>query len=329
MPLAFGEGDEVNGNPGRRQPPPASRSASPASSGPAAATGAAGRWDPGQYHMFSDHRRRPALELLARAPPADPGLAVDLGCGTGEVTRLIAERWPGAAVQGVDHSPDMLARARAGDAEDEEGAGDEEGAAGTAGGNGGKGEAVRVEWIEADIAAWSPASPPGLLYANASLQWVDGHEELFPRLLRSLAPGGVLAVQMPLSREARSHRLMHEVLAGGGPDGAPLGSESLRREIARRWVLDPAEYFDLLATAGAARIDVWTTEYLQALQGEDPVLEWVSGTGLRPILNGLAGEERVRFLDRYRAALRDAYPRRPDGATLYPFRRLFIVAVRA
>ena len=319
MPLVLGNGDEVNGDPGRRQPPHASRSASPASSDAAAAIDAAGCWDPGQYHKFSDHRRRPALELLARASPADPGLAVDLGCGTGEITRLIAERWPGAAVQGIDHSPDMLARARAGDAAGEEDA---------EGGQSGKGEAAGVEWIEADIAAWSPASPPGLLYANASLQWVDGHEELFPRIFRSLAPGGVLAVQMPLSREARSHLLMHEVLAGGGPGGAPLGTEALRREVARRWVLDPAEYFDLLAAAGAARLDVWTTEYLQALGGEDPVFEWVSGTGLRPILNGLAGEERDRFLERYRAALRDAYPRRPDGATLYPFRRLFLVAVR-
>ena len=292
----------MNGDPNRRRPPP----------GPSGGA-APGRWDPGQYHKFSDHRRRPALELLARAPSADPGLAVDLGCGSGEITRLIAERWPGAAVQGVDNSPDMLARARAGSVGDAES---------------GQGGGAGVEWIEADIASWSPASPPGLLYANASLQWVEGHEALFPRLLRSLAPGGALAAQMPLSREARSHRLMHEVLAEGGPDGAPLGTEALRREIARRWVLDPSEYFDLLA-ADTARLDVWTTEYLQALEGEDPVLEWVSGTGLRPILNGLAGEERERFLDRYRAALRAAYPRRPDGTTLYPFRRLFIVAVRA
>ena len=309
----------MNGDPGRRRLPPATPSAASgaaAAAGGAAAASAGGRWDPGQYHKFSDHRRRPALELLARVPPIEPGLAVDLGCGSGEITRLIAERWPGAAVQGVDNSPDMLARARAGDE------------AGAAGEGRGKGEAAEIEWVEADVAAWSPASPPGLLYANASLQWVDGHEALFPRLLRSLAPGGVLAAQMPLSRQARSHRLMHEVLAGGGPDGAPLGAEALRREIARRWVLDPAEYFDLLA-AGAARLDIWTTEYLQALEGEDPVLEWVSGTGLRPILNGLAGEERERFLDRYRAALRGAYPRRPDGVTLYPFRRLFMVAVRA
>ena len=267
----------------------------------------AGRWDPGQYHKFSDHRRRPAVELLARVPPADPGLAVDLGCGSGEITRLLAERWPGAAVQGIDNSPDMLARARAGEA-----------------GGGGPG----IEWIEADIAAWAPPRPPGLVYANASLQWVDGHAALFPRLFRSLAPGGVLAVQMPRSREARSHLLMSEVLAGGGPGGAPIGTEPLRREIARRWVLDPQEYFDLLA-AGAARLDIWTTEYIHGLEGEDPVLEWVSGTGLRPILNGLAGGERTRFLDRYREGLREAYPRRPDGTTLYPFPRLFIVAVRA
>ena len=283
---------------------------------------AAGPWDPGQYHKFSDHRRRPAVELLARVPPADPGLAVDLGCGSGEVTRLIAERWPGAAVQGIDNSADMLARARAGDGADGGDAGD-----GGDDADAGDGSGRRVEWIEADIAAWSPPSPPGLVYANASLQWVEGHETLFPRLLRSLAPGGVLAVQMPRSREARSHELMHEILAAGGPGGTPIGPEALWREVSRKWVLDPGDYFDLLA-AGAARLDIWTTEYLQVLEGEDPVLEWVSGTGLRPILNGLAGEERDRFLARYRAALREAYPRRPDGTTLYPFPRLFIVAVR-
>ena len=282
------------------------------------AAGGQGRWNPGQYHKFTDHRRRPAVELLARTHPADPALAVDLGCGSGEITRLIAERWPGAAVKGIDNSPDMLDRARSEDARSGGGAGDEGAPAAKAG----------IEWIEADAAAWTPPSPPGLIFANASLQWVDGHETLFPRLLRSLAPGGFLAVQMPLSRRSRSHVLMHEILAVGGPGGAPIGPDSLRHEVARRWVLDASDYFDLLAPH-AASLDVWETEYLQVLEGEDPVLEWVSGTGLRPILNGLAGEERDRFLARYREALRDAYPRRPDGATLYPFRRLFIVAVRA
>ena len=268
---------------------------------------APGPWDPGQYHRFSDHRRRPAVELLARVPPADPGLAVDLGCGSGEVTRLLAERWPGATVQGIDNSPDMLARARSGDAGD--------GAPG-------------IEWVEADIVAWTPSRPPGLVYANASLQWVDGHEALFPRLLRTLAPAGVLAAQMPLSREARSHLLMHEVLATGGPHGTPIGPAPLRAEISRRWVLDPREYFDLLAPA-ADRLDIWTTEYFQVIEGDDPVLEWVRGTGLRPILNALPAPDLDNFLRAYRQALRDAYPQRPDGSTVYPFRRLFIVAIRA
>ena len=289
-------------------------------------------WDPGQYHKFSDHRRRPAVELLARVPPdANPGLVVDLGCGSGEVTRLLAERWPGAAVQGIDNSPDMLARASAGVAVDSASRSSSGSGLGSESGSG-SGETGRrradIEWIEADIATWSPPSPPGLLYANASLQWVDGHEALFPRLFGALATGGALAVQMPLSRTARSHILMHEVLASGGPGGTPIGPESLKREIARKWVLDPDTYFDLLGPQ-AARLDIWSTEYLQVLEGDDPVLEWVSGTGLRPILNGLAGEDRVRFLDRYRGALRDTYPRRADGTTLYPFPRLFIVAVRS
>ena len=269
----------------------------------------AGPWDPGQYHKFSDHRRRPAVELLTRVPPVDPSFVVDLGCGSGEITHLIAERWPQARVQGVDNSPDMLERASVADDGD---------------GNG----RARVEWVEADIRSWTPPAPPGLVYANAALQWVDGHEALFPRLFAALAPGGVLAVQMPRSREARSHILMHETLLCAGHDSTPIGPEPLRREIARKWVLDPGEYFDLLAP-DADRLDIWTTEYLQVLRGDDPVLEWVSGTGLRPILNGLAGEERTRFLDVYRPALRAAYPRRADGTTLYPFPRLFIVAVRA
>ena len=157
---------------------------------------------------------------------------------------------------------------------------------------------------------------------------MDGHDTLFPRLFHSLPPGGVLAVQMPRSREARSHILMHETLASGGPGGEPIGPASLRREMARKWVFDPETYHDLLSP-GAEALDIWTTEYLQVLEGEDPVLEWVRGTGLRPILNGLAEPDLTHFLDAYRQALRDAYPRRPDGTTLYPFPRLFIVAIRA
>lgn len=254
------------------------------------------RWDPSQYLAYADLRARPALELLARVPLDAPRTVVDLGCGPGNVTRRLAERWPAARVVGIDHSREMVARARA--------------------------EPSAVEWLCADVSDWSPGAPVELVYSNATLHWVAGHAELFPRLFDAVAPGGVLAVQMPLSFDLPSHRLMRETLAE-----EPFGDEALRAAVGRRWVEDASFYYDALAPR-AARIDVWETEYLQVLEGDDPVLEWVSGTGLRPILNGLEGEERERFLARYRERLRGAYPRRADGRTLYPFRRLFFVATR-
>ena len=259
------------------------------------------RWDPGQYHRFADHRLRPALDLLARVPVAGPSLVCDLGCGSGNVTRVIAERFPAARVAGVDTSSEMLAKA-----------------AQTPG---------RIEWIRADVAQWAPERPPELIYSNAALHWVDDHDVLFPKLLGFLAPGGCLAVQMPLSYSMASHVLMREVLATAGPEGSRLGDEALAAAVGRKWVLDAGEYHDLLAPR-ASSLDIWETEYLQRLEGDDPVLEWVRSTGLRPILNGLHGADRERFLDVYRERLRRAYPRRADGHTLYPFRRLFMVAMR-
>ncbi|HMP41169.1 MAG TPA: methyltransferase domain-containing protein [Roseiflexaceae bacterium] len=260
---------------------------------------AGNRWDPGQYLAFADHRLRPALELLSRVPPANPQVIYDLGCGTGQVTRMIAERWPAARVYGRDNSPQILQQAAA-----------------TPG---------SVTWIQADIADWQPPEAPDLIYSNATLHWVAGHNELFPRLLRLLPPGGLLAVQMPLSWDAPSHRLMRETLANGGPGGRPLGSDKLHQATATAWVASAADYYDLLADT-ARSLDIWETEYLQVLEGDDPVLEWVKGTGLRPILNGLADDERDLFLTAYRERLRRAYPRRADGRTLYPFRRLFMIA---
>ena len=259
------------------------------------------RWDPGQYHRFTDHRLRPALELLDRIPIADASLVYDLGCGSGNVTRVIAERFADARVAGVDISSDMLAKAAE--------------------------RPGRIEWVEADIAEWEPERAPEVIYSNAALHWVDDHTALFPRLLGFVAPGGCLAVQMPLSYSMTSHVLMRETLANGGPNGSRLGDESLAAAVARKWVLEMSEYFDLLAPE-AKSLDVWETEYLQRLEGEDPVLEWVKATGLRPILNGLHGAERDRFLEVYRERLRLAYPRRAGGHTLYPFRRLFMVATR-
>ena len=258
------------------------------------------QWDPQQYLKFSDHRLRPALELLERVPVQNPAIVHDLGCGDGQMARLMAERWPDAAVYGLDNSPQMLEKAAS--------------------------EPSRVEWREADIHTWTPDTPPDLIYSNATLQWLDGHPTLFPRLLGALASGGCLAVQMPLSWGMPSHRLMRETLADGGPDGGNLGDETLRRSVDRKWVLDAAAYYDLLVD-GAASLDIWEVEYLQVLSGDDPVLEWVKGTGLRPILNSLEGTERERYLAEYARRLRVAYPTRPDGHTLYPFRRLFIVAM--
>ena len=259
------------------------------------------RWDPGQYQRFSDHRLRPAIELLARVPLADASLVYDLGCGSGTVTRMLAGRFAGARVIGLDNSSEMLAKASEGP--------------------------NRIEWIRADIADWEPERAPELIYSNAALHWIDGHATLFPRLFGFVAPGGCLAVQMPLSHSMPSHVLMRETLANGGVDGSHLGDEALAAAVARRWVLDAGEYHDLLAS-GAASLDVWVTEYLQRLEGGDPVLEWVEATGLRPILNGLEGDELERFIEVYRERLRRAYPRRAGGYTLYPFRRLFMVAMR-
>lgn len=269
--------------------------AQPGPTGPRGAT----RWDPDQYLKFADHRLRPSLELLARVPLTAPRVVYDLGCGAGEQARLMAESWPDATVCGVDSSREMLQTASA--------------------------EPGRVTWVEADVRTWQPAEPPDLIYSNAAFQWVDGHHELFPRLVSLLAPGGCLAVQMPLSWGMPSHRLMRQTLEDGGPGGTPLGTEELRRRVARKWVDDADEYYDLLV-GQTATIDVWETEYLQILQGADPVLEWVKGSGLRPILNGLGEADRATYLVEYARRLRAAYPARANGRTLYPFRRLFIVA---
>jgi trans-aconitate 2-methyltransferase len=259
-------------------------------------------WDPKLYLKFADYRLRPALELLQRIPLRSPGSIHDLGCGTGQVTRLMAERWPAATVYGLDSSKEMLAQAAA--------------------------KPSGVQWLETDVRTWSPEESPDLIFSNAMLHWVEGHHDLFPQLMGLLKPGGCLAVQMPLSWSAPSHRLMRETLADGGTEGKSLGTEALRQSVARKWVEDPEFYYDILA-GWSSNLDIWETEYLQPLEGDDPVLEWVKGTGLRPILNGLDDEEREIFLAEYTRRLREAYPTRFGGRTLYPFRRLFIVAIRS
>lgn len=252
-------------------------------------------WDPGQYLVFADHRLRPALDLLARIPIRAPRRIFDLGCGPGNVTARLAERWPNAEIVGIDSSAEMLAQARA--------------------------AYPAIAWRSADITEWTPPTPPDVLFSNAALQWIEEHDVLLPRLARALAPGGVLAVQMPHNPHAPT------AVAAQAAARAQGCADLLPPMVTATPVAAPEVYYDLLAGAGLA-VDLWTTEYLQVMTGEDPVLEWVRGTMIRPLIDRLDDEQYAAFLADYGARLRAAYPRRADGVTLFPFRRLFFVARR-
>jgi trans-aconitate 2-methyltransferase len=258
-------------------------------------------WDPGQYLKYAGERLRPALDLLARVPLAAPATIVDLGCGAGNVTRMLGERWPAAAIVGVDSSAAMLAQAR------EKTRGEE-----------------RYAWVEADLAAWRPERAPDLVFSNAALHWLDHHETLLPRLLAAVAPGGALAVQMPDNFGAPSHAALFD-LASSASWRDLLGSRVRRTPVA-----PAADYFGWLV--GARSVDIWTTEYLQVLapagDGEHPVVAWNKGTALTPFLDALPGAARTRFVAEYAERVAAAYPPRADGRVLFPFRRRFIVALR-
>jgi len=250
-------------------------------------------WHPQRYLAFDDHRTRPAADLLARVPLADPERVVDLGCGPGNSTALLTARWPQAKVVGVDNAPTMLAAARERD--------------------------ITAEWLEADIATWTPDAPVDLLFSNAVLQWLPDHRTLLPRLLRQLRPGGVLAVQMPRNFHAPSHTTVHEMAA------MEHWAERLEGRPLRDPVAEPGWYYDVLLPEAVA-LDIWQSEYLQVLEGDDPVVRWVESTSLRPVLQALDEADAARFKEIFAARMRDVYPQRADGRTLFPFRRLFIVA---
>lgn len=253
-------------------------------------------WDPAQYLKFAGPRLRPALDLLQRIDVAAPGTVYDLGAGAGNVTRLLAMRWPEAQTVGVDSSAEMLAKAAA--------------------------DNPGISWQEADLAAWRPERPADLIYSNAALHWLDDHERLLPGLFAGLATGGVLAVQMPRNFAARSHTSITET-ALNGPWRATL--EPLLRPSP---VKPPEFYYDLLAPL-AASLDIWETEYLQVLDGANPVKEWTKGTWLAPLLAALKEPLRSRFEAEYAERVAAAYPPRRDGKTLFPFRRMFLVAAAA
>ncbi|CAN5218554.1 trans-aconitate 2-methyltransferase [soil metagenome] len=253
-------------------------------------------WSPAQYLKFEDERSRPARDLLAQVPLTAATRVVDIGCGPGNSTERLAERFPDAEVIGLDSSPDMLAAARK--------------------------RLPQLRFVEADAAVWAPDAPVDLLFANATFQWVPGHVDVLARLLGGLAHGAALAVQMPDNLTEPSHALMRAV-ALDGPWAAKFASP-----IAREPIATPAAYYDRLKPV-SARVDVWHTLYQHPLADADAIVELVRGTGLRPFLDRLDGAELPKFLTRYRERLAEAYPPLANGQVLYRFPRLFIVAVRA
>ncbi|MCA5893100.1 methyltransferase domain-containing protein [Isoptericola sp. NEAU-Y5] len=266
-------------------------------------------WSPTAYLRYTDERSRPFAELLARvtgAGTAAPATVLDLGCGPGHLTALVRDRWPGAVVVGLDASPAMIEQARAGDPDGSYVLGD-------------------VRDVAAGALVAGLPERPDLVISNATLQWVPGHRDLLARLAARAAQ--TFAFSVPGNHDAPSHRTLREV-AGRAPYADAVGP------VERRAVGDPAEYLELLAGPGWS-VDAWETTYTHVLDGEDPVLRWISATGAQPVLHALDAHDathgtglRRRFDADLGAALREAYPRRPFGTPL-EFRRVFAVATRS
>ena len=250
-------------------------------------------WNPAAYSAFRGLRLRPALDLMAQIGDLPPGDVVDLGCGDGAAAPALALRFPGRRLIGVDGSKAMLAKA--------------------------SGYAAKVE---ADIADWRPEAPPALIFSNAALQWLPDHPALLPRLVGLLAPGGTLAVQMPINHMAPSHRFLREIAQAMFPDRFDFIGY-------RPPVLAAADYWAMLAPLGS--LSIWETEYLQPLNAVaegHPVRTFTASTAMRPFVELLAEEEAARFIARYDEALASAYPIQPDGGALFPFRRIFLILQR-
>lgn len=250
-------------------------------------------WDPDVYGAFSDERLRAGLDLLGRVPNIDPSLVVDLGCGTGTLTSVLARRWPKARVVGIDASEEMLERVPSD---------------------------PNLEWRQDNITDWQPTEPVGLIFSNAALHWVEDHERLFARLASALDDGGVLAIQMPANWTAPTHRIPTQILEDGD-----YGADA-RDRLLRDRVADHADYRSWLGTD--MDVETWSTTYHHMLGGPDPVLAWVRGSILAPVVGALDVVTAQRFLDECAHRYRAAYPPEPDGSTILPFTRLFIVARR-
>jgi len=251
-------------------------------------------WDPTRYLQFADDRSRPFVDLVARVQ-GEPATIVDLGCGPGHLAAVLRGRWPDAAIHGVDSSPEMIAKANADNADD------------------------RVTYELADVATWTSPEPVDLIVSNALFQWVPDQLDVIRRLSGLVAPGGTFALQVPSNYDAPSHTLLH------GISSQPPYAEHTEGLHGDRGT-HPEAYLELFAGLGWT-VDAWQTTYLHVLPGEDPVFDWISGTGARPILQALPDGLREDFVVSYKAALREAYPARPWG-TVLPFTRTFAVARR-
>ena len=254
-------------------------------------------WSAKQYVAFEDERTRPARDLLAALPPGDVRSAIDIGCGPGNSTQLLVERFSGATVRGVDSSADMIEAARQ--------------------------RLPQVQFDTVDIGSWNDSGPFDVIFANAVLQWLPDHDTLLPSLVARLTEGGSLAIQMPDTLNQPSHRLMREVAADG-----PWASQLADAAGQRTDIASASDYYSMLKPH-CSRVDVWLTTYHHPLaQGASGVVEWFKGSGLRPFLQPLNDTEKAQFLEQYLAAVEQAYPVLPDGSVLLPFPRLFIVATR-
>ncbi|MEV6770262.1 trans-aconitate 2-methyltransferase [Nocardia sp. NPDC051030] len=250
-------------------------------------------WDPQQYLAFDDHRARPFFDLVNRVRAEKPRRVVDLGCGPGNLTVALAERWPDAVLEASDSSPEMVAAARA----------------------------RGIDAVLGDVREWRPGPDTDVVVSNAVLQWVPGHPDLLASWVRELPAGAWLAFQVPGNFDAPSHVSIRALAA----------REQWREKLAPagllepRAILDPEGYAQVLTAAGAT-VDAWETTYLQRLSGPDPVLEWVTGTALTPVRDALDEAGWQEFRSQLAPTLREVYPPQSDGTTWLPFRRVFVVA---
>lgn len=249
-------------------------------------------WNPGVYLAFADHRGRPFFDLLSRVGADKPRRVVDLGCGPGNLTVTLAQRWPDAVVEAWDSSPEMV-------------------------------EAARERGVDAhvgDVRVWTPQPDTDVVVTNATLQWVPEHAELLVRWAGQLAAGSWIAMQVPGNFDAPSHQAVRE-LARRDQWAEPLQDFPFREGQ----VDSPSGYAELLGDVGC-NVDAWETTYIHELSGENPVLEWITGTALRPVRSWLNDEQWERFRQELIPMLDADYPIRADGKTFFPFRRIFFVA---